>query len=281
VGLWHDAPVTAPTIGFVTGTGRCGTMTLANVLSRAPGCLSLHEGQVRDGLEASGRPLPHLTLQNLAAYLEPETAGEILATFRAGQIAALLGEHDAVCDVAYYYAPFARALPARFPTSRLAVIVREGKAFVRSAYTSEVPDPMPCGFVDPRELSTHERFCAAGRLRPRAGTPADAAWAAWTPFQKNCWLWAETNRLLLDALPAWGERGALFRFEDLLSGGAAGLEPLLAFLGLEVEPAAVEAVLAQSLNARTGKVLPPANEWSDDLHAQFEAIAGETARRLG
>ncbi len=270
---------------FVTGTGRCGTVSLANILSLSPTTLAMHEGQTRDGLESAERILPHLTLQNLAGYLEPSQSESILRQFRDRQVKQIQRERPDInhlCDIAYYYAPFAAVLPRVFPESKLVVIVRDGRHFVRSAYTSEVPDPMPAGYVDEREFTSHELFCAAGRLQPREDDPISDSWDDFTPFQKNCWLWAETNRILLDVVDQREPgRVCLTRFEELFQSEAE-MDRLLHYLEIEDIPKEKRGgIIGMRLNARTGTVLPHPNQWEEERVSEFENIAGATMNRLG
>jgi hypothetical protein len=245
----------------------------------------MHEGQIREGMQSTARPLPHLTLQNYMAYKNPLDAVSILEKYRLAQLQEIVAKSPAIkhiCDIAYYYAPFTRALSHVFPDSRLVLIVRDGKFFVWSAYTAEVPDPMPAGYVDERPLTNHEKFCALGRLRPLEGTPAALAWNSYTPFQKNCWLWAETNSVVLDALESWQPAHTMIvKFEALFSKRESLLS-LLDFLAIrDIEEEQINLILAQRLNARSKKVLPHPSRWSAELHEQFEKIAGPMMHRLG
>lgn len=265
---------------FVVGSGRCGTMTMANVLNTSSSCVSLHEGQFRQGTTAQHRLLPHLCLQNLAAYLEPGSATELLDTLRRPHIEAM-DDTAHLVDVAYYYGPFVSALAEVFPQCRLVILVRDGKHVVSSLYTADVPDPMPGGYVDPREYTPHEKFGHAGRLRPREGSADAARWASYSPFQKNCWLWTETYRIVLDAAEAWDpKRVMIARFEDLIKDHAQWMK-LLRFLEIDdISPQTIDQILAQKLNARSKKVLPHPDEWSAEQVAQFEDISGDMMARL-
>jgi hypothetical protein len=97
---------------------------------------------------------------------------------------------------------------------------------------------MPVGYLDPRPLSPVERFVAMGRLRPRPGSPEEAGWADLLPFEKNVWLWAETNGLVLDQLAAWpAERVLALPMRELLTPD--GLLEAAAFLGPALDPGRV------------------------------------------
>ena len=270
---------------FGVGTGRCGTMALANALNAEPGGTCLHEGQIRVGVEAGEQWLPFLTLQNLIAYHDPEQAREVFQQVR-GSLPEIRAERGVgfLGDVAYNYAPFVRVIPEILPEARLIVMFRDGRHFVRSAYTDEVPDPMPVGWLDPeRELSRRERYVALGRLRPGESDEEGSWWETLPAFDRNAWLWAETNRLILEGLEAWPEERVLqLRFEAFFADPLAGYAKVRAFLGLAGPvPEAVKVLLGTRLNTRKSKPLPPPDAWSPALRAAFDAQAGPMCDRLG
>lgn len=298
----------APTLFFGTGSGRCGTMLLANLLNAEPGARALHEGKIRTREEAGEQHLPFLTLQNYRAYCHPEEAEALLRKTRAAAVpeavAALTegagtegtgteepeaagtgeGPPRLFGDIAYNYAPFVHVLPAVFPQARLIVLHRDGRDFVRSAWTAEEPDPAPVGWPAPgRRLTRTERYIALGRLRPRPGTDMAADWPAMDPVARNAWLWAETNRLILDGLEAWApERVRVLRFDAFTAGLPDSYAALRGFLGLEGPvPAAAEALMARPVNARTATHLPPWRQWDDATSRRFWRYAGDMMDRLG
>ena len=57
---------------FGAGSGRCGTMMLANLLNSEQHLLCLHEGNERDKETPGKQWLPFLTLENVLAFWEPE-----------------------------------------------------------------------------------------------------------------------------------------------------------------------------------------------------------------
>ena len=272
-------------ISFITGTGRCGSVTLANILSLASNCVSLHEGTIQGGRELKISPVPSLIKLNLQAYLNPDYAEHIIYHLRKPQIEEIFRKCEGInhfCETAYYFAPFLRALCKIFPESKLVVVVRNGKHFVRSAYSAEIPDRMPIGYVDDREFTKHEMAVAAGRLRPKANTISSNHWDFYSPFQKNCWLWADTNRIILEGAAEWpNNRKKLFRFEDLFEGPET-IRPFLNFLEIDsIENMEIKEILSRKMNAREKKAVPPPDEWKPDLIEQFDTIAGPMMKTLG
>ena len=141
---------------------------------------------------------------------------------------------------------------------------------------------MPIGYVDRLELSMLEKNVAAGRLRPRAGTEVNDHWNSYTVFQKNCWLWAETYRIILEGVEDWPEeRVKFFRFENLFTDPEM-IQSLLDFLGLEdIEYPDIKRILSQKMNARKKRAIPTPEKWDRELIRQFDEIAGSIMKKLG
>ncbi|MGD9601768.1 MAG: sulfotransferase [Gammaproteobacteria bacterium] len=275
-------------IFFGTGAGRCGTMALANLLNAEPDVLCCHEGQIRHLEQIGDQHLPYMTLENFQAYRHPERAKATFAAKRREMRA--LGAHlnlRAIGDIAYNNAPFVHVIPSLFPDARLVVLTRDGRDFVRSAYTRQRPDPTPVGWLDENtELSRIERFVALGRLRPLDSEAPNSEWRRMSVVAKNAWLWAETYRLILDGLVAWDENRVQFvRLEDFRTSPREQYGHVRRFLGLDDAPLppAVEMLLVQPINRRdeSAKVLPDWRAWTAPETEDFWRYAGPMMGRLG
>lgn len=267
---------------FVVSTGRCGTTLLGIALNGVPGVLALNEGQLRGADLQGEQVLRALTLENYAAYAAPGQAADILREKRAGSVEEIIGSRGLrhFVEIAYYLCPFVAALAQVFPDSRLLFLHRDGRDFVRSVYVGENPDPMPVGYLDPRPLSPTERFVGMGRLRPRPGSAWELDWAGLSPFEKNVWLWTETNALVLDQLAAWpGDRVLVRSMRELLTPD--GLTQAAAFLGPELDPARARGLLATRINTRSLRILPEWRAWDEPLKQGFKRIGQEMLERLG
>lgn len=265
---------------FITGTGRCGTMALANALNAETGVTCTHEGKFRYGDRPGEQVLPFLTLQNRLAYERPGDAGALFDEARASLpvVAARFGGTH-FGDAAYNYVPFLPAISRRFPTARIVVIVRNGLEFVRSATVRAGIDVTPVGWAPPdKALSPVERFVALGRLAPRTGDPLAARWDDMGAVARNAWLWAESNRVLLDSLAAVPDSYALLiRFERFFASPLDGYTALREFLGIDGPlPSEARAVFERPINRR----VDPA-ELTDEELAEFDHFAGPMMARLG
>ncbi len=268
---------------FVVSTGRCGTTLLGILLNMANNVLALNEGQIR-GEDLQGEQcLKAMTLQNLQAYKNPSTAEAILKQARFEQIPLLLKKKQKTyyIEIAYYLAPFTAALWKVFPNSKLVFLYRDGRDFVQSVYTNQVPDPMPVGYINDRELTAVERFVAMGRLRPLERSVFFKQWSLMSPFQKNAWLWNETNRIILKQMKFWPKELVFsIKMERLLQPEA--LHNLLQFLEIDdIEYGVIKRLLKQKINKREGKILPHWGQWNNDLKDDFKRIGQDMLETLG
>ena len=272
-----------PRLFVGVGSGRCGTMAIANALAAEPGVICTHEGKLRHGETPGAQLLRFMTLDNRLAYETPAAADEIFARVR-GEFTRVAAESGAAWfgDIAYNYAPFLDALTRQLPQARLFVLVRNGVDFVRSAAQAVGEDPTPVGWA-PRgkPLSPVERYVELGRLAPRAQDPLAARWESLDHVARNAWLWAETNRLIFDAV---AHRAAgmtlVLRFEDFFRDPAAAYPALRSFVGLpEPAPAAALATFRRPINSREARLGPYA-EWTPSQRAAFDEFAGPMMLRL-
>ena len=270
---------------FGVGVGRCGTMAIANALAAEPGVMCTHEGKVRRGETSGEQVLPFLTLENRVAYEWPERAAEIFARLR-GEMPAIAARTGAlhIGDVAYNYAPFIAAIGTTFPKARLIAFARSGVDFVRSATLAAGEDATPVGWAPlGKSLSAVERYVELGRLAPRQSDPLAARWESLDHLARNAWLWAETNRIIFEAV-ATRPAGSTYvlRFEEFFRDPRTNYRALREFLGLRGEPppAALES-FDRPINRREAKILGPAESWSTSARAQFEEFAGAMMRQLG
>jgi hypothetical protein len=251
---------------FILALGRSGTQFLASLLARAPGALVYHEPAPRDpiyfGLRYSG-DFDHV----VDDYLE--------SRFR--ELIPPDGQYDIYGEVNSFLRYEADWLKRRF-SPVLLHLVRDGRDFVRSAYTRNVytlDDKNP--------------------LVPRDSDPYAQEWGRMNRFQKLCWYWMHTNEFLLSQLkqPVQLEKVvADYRyFEEAI------LEPTGLKIGFEVWSREVKKPKNTSrqrrLKQRIKRLLfpwkrqqrlqpiPPWSKWDAQRTGQFNEICGETMAKLG
>lgn len=269
---------------FGASTGRTATMHLANSLNEEDGCTCVHEGKFRHREESGEQILPFLTLENRAGYEEPEKAQDIINTKRAVIDQLDLDDATHFGDIAYNNTPFLVPLSVRFPEAKFVIIIRDGRSFVRSATVLEGEDETPVGWPpDEKETTRLEDYISLGRLQPRRSSPLHGEWTTWSAFEKNVWLWAETNTLLLDAMSAMDtERWLLVRFEKFVSNPLEAYTRIRDFLGFQqtMSDSTRAVLLSPVVNASRYYSIPVYDEWSAAQKAHFHRYAGHVMNRL-
>jgi hypothetical protein len=171
----------------------------------------------------------------------------------------------------------------RYPQARVLHLVRDPAATVRSCHNLDYYGVLQ---AHPAFAEDHARNYWL-RWLPRVRRDD---WDALSPFERNCALWAESQRLLREGL-ARHARVLRVRLEDLLTDDAV-VARIFEFFGLP-QPAVkdVAGVLAARINERRGvkarvetnrgDMLPSFEEWPAPLRARFAALCGEQARALG
>lgn len=121
------------------------------------------------------------------------------------------------------------------------------------------------------------------RIEPLVGTPDYEAWQTWSAFEKNIWLWRETNqwiRHFLNGLPS--ERFQTLCAENIFDNHPETLCMFFEFLGVPT-PAGkkIKKVLARSMNAQKTGTFPLPEKWSEKMLARARNLLGDSAHNLG
>ena len=272
------------TLFFATGSGRCGTMWLSNLLNSEQNTLALHEGKIRVEESVGDQYLPFLTLQNKQAYDNPSVADFLFDKYRKN-INDNFEKHNVgfFGDIAYNYAPFLSSIRTKYPSAKVIFLYRNGIDFVRSSTTNEEPDPVPVGWPPKgKKLSKLERYINLGRISPRGNDPLYRKWSSLSVVAKNAWLWAETNRIIIEQLAEFDNDNVLtVRFEDFVSSPQIVYDEIRRFLCIE-HPISTQtkALLTSRINSRSTKYPPIWEEWSANDKADFLNFAGAMMKKL-
>jgi len=227
---------------IITGTGRSGTETYARMFS------GYHEFRVGYILDKY--------------FLKSEPHGEPFDTL-GKRIEVIMDLHQGIdketfVDASNLYIHFIDALDVLNPFVRFILGVRNGKDFVRSAFSRRWHERETYGMVPPRDDLYFER------------------WKYMTPLQRNAWIWVYRNRKALDNLskvPA--SRRLVVRLEDIGDPGA--LLRLQSFSGIALK----ESVSRIRYNANAELNLPPKEAWTNEMNVEFGEIAGEMMEYFG
>ncbi len=247
---------------FVLSTGRAGTKTLAALLGLTDNLFAYHE------------PRPKLFALSRLAYLydRQSPADEILTaafvTVRQDLLSYALSCGRGYAETSPQVTFLAPAILRALPTVRFIHLTRHPADVVRSG--------LQRGWY-----TGHHRD--ESRITPRPGTLHADRWHAYTPVQKNLWLWDETNRWILTFAASLPPSQILrLRAEDLFAAQPETLRRLFAFVGAPVPPSRrIKAILSKKLNAQK-KGLPPLSAADQAAVEQdLPAFAAETAAALG
>jgi len=248
---------------FFLSTGRVGTQTLASLFAQVRTLYSYHE------------PHPLLYGVSQQAYRTIRSFSEVdqllTESFIACRQDLLLRawQHErGYLESSPQVTFLAPVIHQLLPQTQFIHVIRNPGDVIRSA--------MRRGWYDGH---SYDRT----RISPRSDDPLSECWSSFTPFQKNVWLWSETNQWIADfceTLPP--EQRLLLRSEDIFASVLETIEQLFAFLNQPTPiPKTIQRILGQQLNAQTSGNFPLPENWSTQMQEQFYSIAGNTADRLG
>lgn len=238
-------------------TGRVGTQTLAAL------------GALADRVDSQHEPAPMLYgLSKLSYEGCGEREGRRVLVEAVRSCRSDVGTRAAVyletSPQVTFLAPILREV---FPKSRFLHVVRHPAAVVRSAMR--------------RQWYAGNPFDET-RIEP-VSTPARKAWNDWTPFEKNLWLWNETNRWIDDFVATLPHSEWLrVRSEDVFLGRPAALESFFDCLEVARPPRKdLERVLGKKLNQQREGNFPEMDDWPPAEREWLIERSGELMERFG
>jgi hypothetical protein len=262
---WADIDV-----ALIVSTGRTGTRKLAHVLSAA--C---------SGVDSRHEPFPDLFDIGTDYIRSQFSFDEAVARVRRAREQVCGEVHAAGCD---YYIESNNNLALLLPVVRVLLmhcrivhVVRDGRDFVRSAYSKTVPSARRRGETvlvmseqDPRKRLQATDF---------PDDPYQSRWAHMDRFERCCWLWVKVDSLIREAIAGDG-RAITVKFEDVFdkSSGYPGLRTIVEFLGLKerlcVDTADIAGLMAVKENRTQRYLLPHWTDWPAEQMRVFRDIAG-------
>lgn len=247
---------------FVLSTGRVGSMTVSKLLNLAQNVFSFHE------------PLPKLFHLNRMAYDYANDLSKRKILIEAYLTARRdLFQHSLLCGKGYVETgPQSTFLfPLIFEAvsaSKFIHIVRHPASVIRSGMTRNWYDGHP------RD---------AERIKPLLGSSEFENWGKWGAFEKNIWLWSETNRWIrfyLDKLPQ--NRCIRIHAEDIFEAEISTIRLLFDFINSEYPSfKKIKKVLSYKWNKQQHSEHTDKIVWSDRMIEIFNEIAGNTAESFG
>ncbi len=228
---------------IITGTGRSGTETIARMFG------GHHEFRAAYILEKyfSG-PNPHAN-----PFYTIEERIQAVMDLHQG-IAS-----DQFIDSSNLYIHFIDAIAILNPSCRFILSVRNGKDFVRSAFTRRWHGQNAFGTI------------------PEYSDPYFSKWKDMNPFQKNAWIWTWRNGKAIAGLGRVPEEQKLIvRIEDISRQETIGR--IEAFSGRKIKNTYKT---DKRYNASPSFSFPSKEEWTEEMNAQFNEIAGEMMAFFG
>jgi hypothetical protein len=226
---------------IITGSGRSGTRTLAEVLG------GHHEFRAQYILD---KYFPKAVCMADPFDTIERRLSVVLDLFQGI-------DEETFIDSSNLHIHFIDAIHILFPAARFIFAVRNGKDFVRSAHS--------------RQWHEHATF---GTM-PLPGDSFHALWKDMSPLQRNAWIWTYRNSRALDGLrPVPEDLKLTVKIEEVAEEETR--QRIESFTGRRID-----AVCAgRRWNANQSFDLPPKEEWTAEMDREFDEVAGRMMRLL-
>lgn len=245
--LEDDKPI-GDRVFFITGTGRCGTMFLADLLNKNTEVQVYHEPlQFSDRVASlcayDSESFSHAYIEKRRKFVEGHFRKGGISYY--GEVNPGLGNHIIALQ-SIFNAP-------------VYLLVRDGRKVVRSLYSRN-----------------HFRGNHTSNLiRPKKDSPYFHEWGSLSRFEKLCWFWASLNEAYLNAADN------VIRFEDLISDWEIFNRIFNVDMPLNVSKDLWLSSVSRKTNATPKYQLPPYENWSDEQKELFDKHCGKMMLRFG
>ncbi|HYA12848.1 MAG TPA: tetratricopeptide repeat protein, partial [Syntrophales bacterium] len=240
---------------FVLSTGRCGTHTLAKILSLSKKVKMHHH--------------PNPVMGNESTFL---WKGDVNKSDVSRQILSpLISEASKDGLVHGSITPeltlFTDVIAQKLPNSKFLILVRHPYQFVRSAlkqnyYQGHSDDSL--------------------RLQPSKSSEFYSKWKGLSQIEKICWLWVETYKWILEVISKLNkQRYLIIHFEDIQSGSSK-IQEIFEFLNIDGYcEKDVKQILEMSLNSQSYGRFPTPDVWSSKIKDIVNDQCGSLAKQFG
>lgn len=247
---------------FALSTGRVGTQTLAALFGLAENVFAYHEPK------PTLYGLSRLSYEYSANKLVCKVLLEVFLATREGLMSYSLDCGRGYVETSPQVTFLAPVILEAVPNVRFIHVVRDPRYVVRSGMRRKWYDGHPADKT---------------RIIPRPDSESGQKWEAYNTFQKNLWLWAETNRWILEFSSSLSmDRILLIHSEDVFTACGETLSKLFTFMGASIPPKRkITRVLGKRLNVQETGTFPEPSHWSKTMCSDLLEIAGKMARDLG
>ncbi|MCE5208522.1 MAG: sulfotransferase [Chloroflexi bacterium] len=251
---------------FVLSTGRVGSETVSRLLSLAKNVLVYHE------------PWPELFALSKKAYEFSDVYPDdqrLADVLQEGFLTARreLLNYSLYCDHGY--------VEAGPPATFLAPLILKAIPEVKFIHLVRDPQSVVSSGMHRGWYSGHAYDST--RIVPAVDSEMGRLWDNMNPYQKNCWLWAETNDWIIrfsKTLPA--DKYLLIHAEDIFQADEVVIRQMFDYVG-SPSPSTqrITGVLRQKLNAQTRGTFQQPDDWMADLNDSLRKFMNQTAGKLG
>jgi len=247
---------------FVLSTGRAGTETLAALLGLAKNVISHHH------------PLPILSGLSKTGYkhfdnpIACEVLSEAFRAFRTDLLKESLDRGLGYVETSPQMTFLAPAILNALPFCKFIHLVRNPRHVVRSAMRRKWFDG-----------HSNDKY----RITPVFPSTAGQKWNTYGAFQKNLWLWNETNRWILQFLSViHPDRKYFIHAEDMFSANDQTIFDLFNFIKAPTPSRQkMMKLLNKKLNAQKSGVFPRPSDWTDEMNNDLKKFTGGISIEFG
>jgi hypothetical protein len=259
---------------FVVGSGRSGTRTIFKLLSGIPDLEIYHEYVCTHIQKASA-------LYFMGLLDDAEIKREIMELHGS---AIYYSTNRVWADCSNKLSWIITPLHELFPDAKFVHLVRDGRK-VASSYFHKLNDEM----YDDESVKVMKNWLADREQLPipppekkywwnipQPGQPFAEEFFSFNQFQRACYQWQESNRVIMEGLQEIPDSQKLFiKLEDLVSSRQS-LEEFLDFFGVEYEDH-----YAEYLKTPQNVIYPMDFSLTEEQLFQFSEIASDMMAKLG
>jgi len=262
---------------FVVGSGRSGTRTIFKLLSGVPDIEAHHEYLCTH--------IQQVAALYFMGVLDTDEIKDAIESLHGAAIFYSTASRWVDCSNKLSW--IIRPLHNLYPQARFVHLVRDGQK-VASSYLHKLPDEM----YDDASVQILSAWLTAGAQLadipmpppekrywwniPRPGQPFGDEFPMFDQFQRCCYQWAESNRVILESLTTVPAEQQLFvKLENLVSQPEE-TRRFLDFFGIPFEDHFFE-----FLQTPRGVIYPMDFRLTARQREEFTAIAGPMMERLG
>jgi hypothetical protein len=252
---------------FVLSTGRVGSETFKNLISLSRNVMVFHE------------PRPELFSLSKSAYMLQNEYRDYPSVKEALLEGFWVGRRDLMrfvrgCDRGYVETGpdvtfLAGILAGALPYAKFIHLVRNPFDTIYSGMRRK--------WYAGHEYDNY-------RIRPLVGAKYADQWDSFSPFEKNVWLWTETNRWICALMSSLNpDRTFFIHSEDVFNGDQQKLTELFNFINYGFFPPIdkIKRVLGMKYNAQKTGDFPEQSKWTSQQKEFLLSVASETATRIG